>query len=134
HPGPERIAEPAGAAELPRGSGEVILVVDDETAIRQVASRILESFGYRVKLAADGVEALATYRADPAGVDLVLPDMLMPGMDGASTIRALAEIDPSVRVVAVSGIISHGEAALELGGCVKAFLPKPFTAESLLEP
>lgn len=133
HPGSEKIPELPSHPSPPRGSGEVVLVVDDEAAIRQVAARILESFGYRVKLAADGIEALTTYREDPGGIDLVLTDMMMPGMDGATTIRALAEINPEIRVVAVSGITSHGEAALELGGCVKAFLPKPFTAESLLE-
>ncbi len=133
HPHPESLRKTPEAPELPRGQGQTVLVVDDEEAIRQVAARILESFGYRVILASGGIEALDSYRIHREEIALVLTDMMMPGMDGTSTIRGLAGLDPGVRIVATSGIAIHGESALRTSPCVKAFLQKPFGAEALLQ-
>ncbi len=133
HPRPEPLQETPETPELPRGRGQTVLVVDDEPAIRQVTAHILESFGYRVLLAADGAEALAAYRRHGPEIAVVLTDMMMPGMDGAATIRGLAEIDPAVSIVAASGVTRHGESALKAGPWVKFFLSKPFTAETLLK-
>lgn len=122
----------AAASALPRGNGEVILVVDDDEQIRLVASRTLERFGYRVMLARNGAEAVAMYAQHRALIDLVLTDMAMPIMDGPTTIVALKAIDPDVRVIGSSGLGSNGSLAKAVDAGVEHFVPKPYTAESIL--
>lgn len=129
-PGPE--SAPVAAADLPKGAGETVLVVDDEPAIRLIAQRTLESRGYRVLLAADGAEAIATFRAQYQSIALVMLDMTMPVLDGVPTIQALARIDPTVRIIAASGIHANEQAARAASPRVTQFIPKPFTAEMLL--
>ncbi|NBO64155.1 MAG: response regulator [Acidobacteria bacterium] len=118
--------------DLPRGNGELILVVDDERSILEVATETLTAFGYNVVTAADGVEAVASFAANADRVKLVLTDMMMPLMDGAATIRALQKLDPSVRIIATSGLKADSRHAeiTQLG--VRNFLPKPYSAETLL--
>jgi len=118
---------------LPRGNGETILVADDEPSIRQITRQILETFGYRVLLAANGAEAVKIYRGKQGEIAAVVTDMMMPVMDGSSTIQALAEINPAVRIIAASGISDKGKLATEAGNCVRFFVTKPFTAETLLK-
>jgi PAS domain S-box-containing protein len=117
---------------IPMGEGELILVVDDEAAVREIAKLILESYGYRMLTAADGTEALALYIEKKTEIQVVVTDMMMPYMDGAATIRALRKIDPGVKIIATSGLAAHGKEkeAGRLG--VDAFLFKPYTAETLL--
>jgi hypothetical protein len=118
--------------DLPAGRGELILVVDDEDAIRQITKGTLEAFGYEVLTAADGTEAVALYAQHREEVALVLTDMMMPFMDGPAAIRALQKINPGVRVIAASGL--GGEKAAEaVASGVRMFLPKPYTAEKLLK-
>lgn len=111
------------------GSGEMILIVDDEPAIRSVAKQILEQHGYRTLVAANGVEALAIYKETP-GIDIVLTDMSMPEMDGHKLIRALREANPEVRIIATSGLTDEETVR---GEGVGHFLRKPYTVESLLK-
>ena len=79
----------------PRGQGELILVVDDEAAVREVMQRTLEKHGYRVLTAAEGAEALALFAQHRAEIKAVITDMMMPGMDGPTLVRALAAIGPA---------------------------------------
>ncbi|MCM2269588.1 MAG: PAS domain S-box protein [Thermoanaerobaculia bacterium] len=118
--------------ELPLGRGECVLVVDDEESIRSVTQRTLERFGYRVLLAANGAEAVSLYSQRREEIDVVLTDMSMPIMDGATTIVALQSIDPGVRIVASSGLAVNAPLSKELGAGVRRFVPKPYTAETLL--
>lgn len=124
---------PTAAAEHRRGQGELVLVVDDESAIRDVACRTLERFGYRVILASNGAEGVSQYLARRDEIAVVLTDMAMPIMDGPAMIYALRSIDPAVRVVATSGLtLSPAATQLrELG--VVHFLPKPYAAGTLLK-
>ncbi len=131
--------EMASAAEgekeeptLPLGHGELILVVDDEEAIREITRGTLESFGYKVLTAADGTEAVALYAGNRDEVKVVLTDMMMPFMDGPATIRALQKLDPQVKIIAASGLAANEKAAEAASAGVKTFLPKPYTAEKLL--
>ncbi|MGB5039068.1 MAG: PAS domain S-box protein [Blastocatellia bacterium] len=117
---------------LPRGTGERILVVDDESPVRDVTRRTLEEYGYAVETAADGAEAVAVYAKLGGSVKLVLLDMMMPVMDGAMTIRALRKLDPGVRIIATSGIAGHALDPEGSLGLVEAFLQKPYTADRLL--
>src|SRR5947209_952851 len=119
-------------AEMPVGRGELVLVVDDEEAIRQITKGTLETFGYRVLTAGDGTEAVALYAQNRDEVAVVLTDMMMPFMDGPATIRALQKMNPRVRVVAASGLGGSEKAAEATALGVRLFLPKPYTAEKLL--
>jgi PAS domain S-box-containing protein len=119
--------------ELPTGQGELILVVDDELAIREVTKATLEAFNYRVLTASDGTEALAIYAQHGAEIKVVLTDMMMPFLDGPATIRALQKLNPNIKIIASSGLADNGKAveAADLG--IRHFLAKPYTADRLLK-
>lgn len=119
--------------ELPFGHDELILVVDDEGAIREITQRTLENFGYRVLVAANGTEAIALYAQHRQEIQLVLTDIMMPYMDGPAMIRALQRINPAVQVIASTGLAESEKThkAAMLG--VKTFLTKPYTAQELLQ-
>ncbi|HYJ45755.1 MAG TPA: PAS domain S-box protein [Pyrinomonadaceae bacterium] len=119
-------------SDLPLGSGELVLVVDDEEAIREITKGTLETFGYRVLTASDGTEAIALYAANRDEVRAVITDMMMPFMDGPATIRALQKLNPQVKIIAASGLAANEKAAEAANAGVKVFLPKPYTAEKLL--
>jgi PAS domain S-box-containing protein len=118
--------------QLPRGKGEMILVIDDEPAILTVTSRTLQAFGYRVLTATDGAEAIAIYAGHRDEIAVVLTDMMMPVMDGAAVTRVLLRMDPAIKIVATSGLISNSGGAKGLGFGIKHFLTKPYTAGNLL--
>ena len=126
-------ALPVPVSTLPRGTGERVLVVDDEAGIRKIAKRTLEAFGYRVLLAGDGAEAIALYGQHQADIAVVLTDMMMPVMDGPATIQALVRLNPQVRIIAASGLATDARSAGPAGARVMLFLPKPYTAETLLQ-
>ncbi len=123
----ERVKSP-----LPVGHGELILVVDDEAAIREITRQTLETSGYRVLLASDGAEAIATYAMRSDEIAAVLTDMMMPTMDGSTAIHAITRINPSAIVLAASGLSTLGMEAKAVNAGVKYFIPKPYTAETLL--
>jgi two-component system, cell cycle sensor histidine kinase and response regulator CckA len=118
---------------IPEGNGELILVVDDEASIRDVTKASLETFNYKTITASDGIEAIALYAERRDEISVVVTDMVMPSMDGLTTIRTLQKINPTVKIIAVSGLASSEKicAVTEIG--VKAFLAKPYTAKQLLE-
>ena len=127
----------AGVADLAAaplaGRGELILVVDDEIAIREIAKGTLEAYGYRALTAADGTEAIALYAQHKGEIEVVLTDMMMPYMDGLATIRALQKLNPQVKIIASSGLAENAK-AIEAGNAgVKTFLTKPYTAGKLME-
>ncbi|MEK7952619.1 PAS domain S-box protein [Luteolibacter soli] len=132
-PGTGDTAPDQGEGPLPRGDGETVLIADDEEFIRRVTGRTLESFGYNVLLAANGNEALELFLQHHAQISVVITDMMMPGMDGAAVIRALVEIHPDVKIIASSGVTGHDARAREASSCVRHFLPKPCSAETLLK-
>ncbi len=127
----EATAEDEGAAPV-EGRNELVLVVDDEVSIREITRETLESFGYRALTAADGAEALALFTQAQGDVAVVITDMRMPFMDGASTLRALQRLDPKVRVIMTSGLADAGVGSASGGGGPSAFLQKPYTADKLL--
>jgi PAS domain S-box-containing protein len=116
--------------ELPRGEGELILVVDDERANLDIISQTLTAFGYEVRTAEDGAQAIDLFVRHRSRIALVLTDMDMPIIDGATLIGALRRIDPDVRIIAISG--GPAEAAKVEKSGTPHFLAKPFTAETLL--
>jgi two-component system, cell cycle sensor histidine kinase and response regulator CckA len=119
--------------ELPVGDHQMILVVDDETSVREMVKAALESFNYQVLAAKDGTEAIALYAKHKREIRLVLVDLMMPFIDGLTTIRTLQQINPNVQVIAISGLSSHvmHHDTMKVG--VHTFLAKPFTVEALLK-
>ncbi len=124
---------PAEHQEILTGHGEVILVVDDEDSIREVTKTSLEAYGYQVLVASDGIEAVALYTQQKDNISAVLIDMMMPSMDGPTTIRVLQKIDPQVKIIGVSGLVSNHKMIELVGNSVKTFLPKPYTSTELLK-
>src|SRR5262249_1038188 len=114
------------------GHGELVLVVDDEPHIRTMAKAALEAHGYRAATVGGGGEAVLLFRMFRGEVRVVLLDMMMPGMDGPATLRALRALDPGVRVIATSGLRGTGRVTEATEGGARAFLQKPYTDEQLL--
>lgn len=110
---------------------ETILLVDDETMIIDVAQELLAGMGYRVLIAEDGAEALEIYKQNRDRIDLVVIDMVMPGMTGGETFDRLKKIDPRVKTILSSGYSIDGEATEILNrGCL-GFIQKPFSMNAL---
>lgn len=128
--GPEDPAAPAQSL-VPYGRGELILVVDDESNIRDVTMTILAHHGYRVIGAGDGVEAATMLAPRSSEVRVVITDLQMPHLDGAALAGVVHRLNPAIKVIAVSGMESNRtlKAARHFAS---TFLLKPFTAEDLL--
>lgn len=118
--------------DLPRGDGDLVLVVDDEELVRRITSRTLERYGYRVLCATNGAEAVASFAIHREEIALVLTDMSMPVMDGAAAIVALRSIDAKVKIIACSGLDANSPAHRAAIDGALDFLPKPYSAAALL--
>lgn len=127
-------AEAAAAVETKMGRyvghGELILVVDDESAIREIARATLEAYGYRVLVAGDGAEAIATFVKNLNSVKAIIIDNMMPVLDGKSAIPALKRIRGDVKIIATSGL--QDEITGPFFDQADSFINKPFTGEKLL--
>jgi two-component system, cell cycle sensor histidine kinase and response regulator CckA len=131
--GSPQAAEEKETQTPPAGNGELILVVDDEAAIRDIARATLEAFGYQVISASDGAEALALFVQHRKDVRLVLTDVNMPILDGRVFVHSIQRIEPDARVILASGSAPGiGGDLPPREGIVRAHLAKPFTAEELL--
>ena len=128
-------AQPASQANqpLPQGGGELVLVVDDESSVRQVTRKLLERNGYRVIEASEGADGITQYVAHQQEVQVVVTDLAMPVMDGPTFIRVLRRLNPQVRVIAVSGYQSKSRLPADLGVTGEAQLSKPFSGAMLLQ-
>ena len=109
----------------------VVLLVDDESMILEVGAEMLDRLGYTVLTASGGKKALDLYRREKAGIDLVILDMIMPGMGGGETFDRLRELDPEVRVILSSGYSVNGQATEILNRGCSGFIQKPFNLQSL---
>lgn len=110
---------------------ESILLVDDEEIVLEVSKRLLESLGYQVHAAAGGQEAIAVYMEKIKKIDLVILDMIMPGLSGGETFDRLREINRKVKVLLSSGYSINGQAQDILNRGCNGFLQKPFTLQKL---
>jgi len=129
HVKPEEIAE-SSEENLATGD-ETILLVDDEQIIVDVAKDMLEILGYQVLVAYNGREAVDVYTRQKDAIDLVIQDMVMPGMNGADVFRALKKINPKVKVILASGYIMNEQIATIMEQGCRAFMSKPFRLEDL---
>jgi two-component system, cell cycle sensor histidine kinase and response regulator CckA len=119
---------------IPDGNRELILLVDDEEAIRQVTTMSLESHGYRVVTAADGTEAVVAAVQHKDDIRAVILDLMMPHMDGAATLKALERVIPHVPVLISTGFDPIQRPDFPMSGLADhPRLRKPYTTEKLLE-
>ncbi|MBN1380693.1 MAG: PAS domain S-box protein [Deltaproteobacteria bacterium] len=116
--------------DLERGS-ETVLFVDDQEPITELGRELLESMGYRVITAMSGKEALDIYGRDWKQIDLVILDMIMPGMSGGETFDNLKQINPEVSVLLASGYSINGQARTILDRGCRGFIQKPFALTDL---
>ena len=115
---------------LTQGTG-VVLLVDDQPPVAEVGKEMLSILGYKVITAGNGREAVDIYRQNAKETDLVILDMIMPGLSGAQTFEELKEINPEVKVLLSSGYSLNGQAeAIMKKGC-RGFLQKPFNIKEL---
>ena len=110
---------------------ETILFIDDEEIIIDVARDMLEILGYTVMVAQNGPDAIETYTQHKDKIDLVIQDMVMPGMNGADVFKALKEINPDVKVILASGYVMNKQIATVMEQGCRAFMQKPFRLEDL---
>lgn len=118
--------------DLPSGNGELVLLVDDEAPIREVAQSVLENHNYRVLVALDGIDAIAQYTQHQTDIKVVLMDMTMPSLGGATAIQVMEKINPQLKAIVVSGLPGNEQIASAIGESVKGFLQKPYSSASLL--
>jgi len=114
-------------------SGGMILLVDDDEILTEVIREILETAGYQVLTAFNGREALEIYETWRGDIDLVMLDMIMPGMGGADTFGELKKIDPDVTVIIISGYSLPDEVRELLAQGCRGFLQKPFLIPELFK-
>jgi signal transduction histidine kinase/ActR/RegA family two-component response regulator len=110
---------------------ETLLLVDDEDMIIEAAAPFLELLGYTVLTANSGSEAIELYEKNKDRVDIVLLDMIMPGMSGGETYDCLKEVDAKVKVILSSGYSINGEATDILNRGCNGFIQKPFKLQEL---
>ena len=118
-------------ADLPTVNGELILIIDDEAAIREITKETLQAYGYTAMTASDGAEGVALFAENKEEIKVVITDIMMPIMDGTAAIRALRKINPGVKIIAASGLTSRGSVKSQPGSSVQGFLTKPYTAVAL---
>ncbi|HUI10642.1 MAG TPA: PAS domain S-box protein [Bacteroidota bacterium] len=128
---PDAIDDDA-TSDLPMGHGELVLVIDDEAAIREITKETLEAYGYSVLTARDGQEGVAVFADHMDDVRVVVTDVMMPVMDGSAAILALRRLRGDVRIIATSGLTTKERVDGTSDPAVKAFIAKPYTAAQLL--
>ncbi len=129
---PEEHRESSLFADLPHGSG-TILIVDDEPFVREFGREMLERFGYTVHTASNGEEAMEIYRNDPKAVDLVILDLIMPGMGGRKCLEEILAVDPDARIIVASGYSPHETARETLEAGARDFVSKPYLVQEILQ-
>lgn len=118
---------------IPSGNGERILVVDDELSVLQITKETLEIYNYQVLTSTDGADAVAIFAdAKKKSIDLVITDLNMPVMDGAATVRALRRIDPKIKIIVSSGLLTEMDPVKLAMLNIQGSLTKPYTADKLV--
>jgi PAS domain S-box-containing protein len=115
-----------------KNGSETILLVDDEEFIRDVAVQLLREFGYTVLTAANGEAALEIYRKEHGRIDLVILDLIMPGMGGMKCLGKILEINPQGRVLVASGYSASGPAREAIDAGARGYLGKPYDIDKML--
>ncbi|MBD2439730.1 response regulator [Nostoc sp. FACHB-110] len=114
------------------GHGELVLIVDDEPSIQEITRTSLETHHYKTLIASDGIEAIAQYAKHADKISVVLMDIMLPSLDGLTAIRTLQKINPQVKIIATSGLMSKTKLGEIMKTGVNKFLSKPYTVNELL--
>ena len=122
---------PSEKPAIPRGQGEWILLVDDETPVRVSMQRTLETFGYRVLSATQGAEALTLLVQHGDRIRALITDMMMPVMGGPALIQAVRKMAPDLPILGMTGLPESPSIKGLVGLRLSALLTKPFTIEEL---
>jgi CheY-like chemotaxis protein len=115
-----------------KGRRELLLLIEDEVEVGEVAAEMLADEGYKVILTHDGFEALKIYQRIGKQIGLVILDFFLPIMDGDAVFDELRAINPDVSVVLSSGFAEQHKISAMLGLGLRGFIPKPYTSEKLL--
>ncbi|MDP9206026.1 MAG: PAS domain S-box protein [Gemmatimonadota bacterium] len=126
-------SEPRAASPESKRGSETILLVEDEAAVRGLTSRILEKQGYRVMAAQHGREAMEIASREEGHIDLVLTDVVMPGMNGRGLVERLTGIRPRIKSLYMSGYTDDDIIRRGFIEPSRSFLQKPFTSDGLLQ-
>jgi PAS domain S-box-containing protein len=119
--------------KLPSGNGELVLVVDDEKSILNMAREILETYGYSVKTAMNGADALLSISdMQPNEIKVIITDINMPRIDGFDTIKLIRNSNPGIKILVVSGSVDNMDKMESMGLNVQGFLAKPYNSSQLL--
>jgi signal transduction histidine kinase/CheY-like chemotaxis protein len=116
---------------MPRGEGETILIVEDDGRVRDLLRSVLESLGYKVLHAENGIGALRLYEAKRDDIKLIITDMVMPGMNGVELSRMLKERDPSLKIIGVSGYPTRMQVKDMRDSGIIEWIPKPFKLQDI---
>ena len=128
----EKLVEKECSSEKKIYNGsETILIVDDEDMIIEVGQALLKRLGYQVITAKSGEEALEVLHREVTGIDLVILDMIMPGMDGGRTFDGIRETCPEMPIMLASGYAINGQAAKIMNRGCNGFIQKPFSVSEL---
>jgi two-component system cell cycle sensor histidine kinase/response regulator CckA len=128
---PIDVTAPELPQAAPRGGSETILLAEDDGAVRRLAGDVLRRYGYTVLQARDGAEALSVVQQHSGAIDLLLTDVVMPGLSGPDLADRVAMIRPTIRVLYSSGYIP-GTIAGITGHAGSPLLPKPYPPLTLL--
>jgi two-component system cell cycle sensor histidine kinase/response regulator CckA len=127
-----RSASAVAAGTAVRGS-EVVLVIDDEPVVRDMAKNALERHGYKVLVAYGGMAAIEILKRHPEEIAVAILDLSMPGMSGEETLPMLRQVRPQVKVLVSSGFSEAEAMSLFKGQSVSGFIQKPYTSAALAE-
>jgi len=127
-----QVAVPA-QAQMRRGQGEKILIIDDEEAVCEMVRALLTAHGYSVLTALTGQAGVELLKQHPESIEAAVVDMGMSGMDGLKTVQDLRAISPTLTIIVASGFLDSERITLLKREHVEAFLQKPFEAAKLLQ-
>ncbi len=128
----EPLEKPEGEDSALSGANRLVLIVDDESDVREITRSALEKAGYRTLTASDGAEGVALFADNKSQIEAVITDVSMPLIDGPTMARAIRKIAPGARIIAMSGLFNPSQIAQLEDAGVNGFLTKPFTAKKLL--
>ncbi len=115
-----------------QGGIETILLVDDEESLRELGSRLLNEYGYRVMTASNGKEALEIYQREGERISLIILDLIMPEMDGMKCLDKILQVNPKAKVIIASGYSESGSGRVAMARGAKGFVHKPYNIRQLL--
>ena len=127
----ERIVEETVSLSSIRTGQETILVVDDEPNILEVTEEMLQTMGYNVLTATDGLEAVSLFEKNGQTVDLTILDMIMPGLSGGETYNRIKKIKPQIKVLLSSGYSLNGETFEIIHQGCDGFIQKPYNLSQI---